>query len=304
MNQRDSVQSLRPGLFLVCMLFSAVWQPQLHAAAPLAHEKSFLWEVKSSTATVYLLGSIHFADSEIYPLHDAIEQAFERSSSLVVEFNPLTIDKEKLQRTIRDRGTYTGDKTLLGELSDPTLDLLTKHLEGAAIPLQEVQKLKPAILAMILTTTQLSKLGFSPEYGIEVYFSRKARNSMPIMELESLQEQMDLLFELPDQDMFLRYTLLELDKMGDLFKRLLRAWRTGDDQTMSELMLKPYVDKAEFKSIIARFFDDRNLAMTAKIEKLLQHNETYFVVVGAGHLVGEAGIVALLRQRAHVVRQL
>jgi len=50
-------------------------------------QKNFLWKVQSRSATVYLLGSIHFLKEDIYPLHKAIENAYESSNNLVVEAN-------------------------------------------------------------------------------------------------------------------------------------------------------------------------------------------------------------------------
>jgi uncharacterized protein YbaP (TraB family) len=48
----------------------------------------------------------------------------------------------------------------------------------------------------------------------------------------------------------------------------------------------------------------RNKNMVSKITEYLQTHETYFVIVGAGHLVGERGIVELLRKRGYLVEQL
>lgn len=46
-----------------------------------------MWEINSenSTAKVFLLGSIHYADSSIYPLHKAIENSFDSSDILILE---------------------------------------------------------------------------------------------------------------------------------------------------------------------------------------------------------------------------
>jgi hypothetical protein len=49
---------------------------------------------------------------------------------------------------------------------------------------------------------------------------------------------------------------------------------------------------------------DRNIAMTGKIEDLLKTGKSYFVVVGAGHLVSEEGIVQQLAERGYSVEQL
>jgi len=47
-------------------------------------QKSFLWKVQSKTSTAYVLGSLHLATKDIYPLNQKIENAFDQSDSLVV----------------------------------------------------------------------------------------------------------------------------------------------------------------------------------------------------------------------------
>jgi uncharacterized protein len=44
--------------------------------------------------------------------------------------------------------------------------------------------------------------------------------------------------------------------------------------------------------------------MVAKIEGYLKSKTGYFVVVGAGHLVGEKGIITLLQKKGYKVEQL
>jgi hypothetical protein len=44
--------------------------------------------------------------------------------------------------------------------------------------------------------------------------------------------------------------------------------------------------------------------MVSKIEEYLKEKGTYFVVVGAGHLVGEKGIIETLRKKGYQVEQL
>jgi uncharacterized protein YbaP (TraB family) len=53
-----------------------------------------------------------------------------------------------------------------------------------------------------------------------------------------------------------------------------------------------------------RLLTDRNYKMAGKIEQYLTTDNTYFVVVGAGHLVGDEGIVRLLQTKGYKTRQL
>ena len=50
-------------------------------------------------------------------------------------------------------------------------------------------------------------------------------------------------------------------------------------------------------------FDDRNLNMADKAEEYLKTGKTTFYIVGAGHMVGETGIIKLLRDRGYTVVQ-
>jgi uncharacterized protein YbaP (TraB family) len=44
--------------------------------------------------------------------------------------------------------------------------------------------------------------------------------------------------------------------------------------------------------------------MASRIEEFLRTKETYFIVVGAGHLVGNKGIIEILRGKGYQVEQL
>jgi len=50
-------------------------------------------------------------------------------------------------------------------------------------------------------------------------------------------------------------------------------------------------------------FTDRNVKMAEKIEGYLASEGTYFVIVGAGHLVGEDSVVSLLQKKNHKVER-
>jgi len=56
--------------------------------------------------------------------------------------------------------------------------------------------------------------------------------------------------------------------------------------------------------VVQKLFDERNVKMLAKIEGYLNSNGSYFVIVGAGHLVGKRGLVELLKSKGYAVEQL
>jgi uncharacterized protein len=280
--------------------------PQLLQAEgfSISNKKSFLWEVQSKTATAYILGSIHFADKSFYPLNKKIEDAFNSSSNLVVELNPLAIDEEKMGTTIIEKGIYKNNVTIQDNISSDTLELLEKFLIRNSIPFGGITKMKPSMLAFMLSTMKLMQMGYTPEYGIDMYFCKKAEGVKSIVELETVEKQLSLIFDMPNGEAFLEYTLLDLQKIDSLFSDIISAWKNGDGHVMEKVLFESHEDRPEFKQFFEKIYFDRNLLMVSKIKTMLKKKQTFFVIVGAGHLVGEKGIIQLLADPEYDIQQL
>jgi len=59
-----------------------------------------------------------------------------------------------------------------------------------------------------------------------------------------------------------------------------------------------------YPALFAKLFAERNQRMLVRLKQLAEKPGHYFVVVGAGHLVGAGGIVDLLRAQGIVAEQL
>lgn len=290
---------------LVSVLLLTLVAGQLYAKEVAEQKtKSFLWEVKTDTATAYILGSIHFANASLYPLAQTIEDAFNESSTLVLELNPMTVDEQKMQALVVEKGLYSGDDTIVNHISPELFSKLEQHLADNNLPLQGFLKMRPGMLGIALSTVQLMKLGYNPTEGIDVYFAKKAMDNKTVVNLETMEEQLSLMFDTPDESLMLKYTLQDLENVEKLYTSITNEWKNGDPEAMDNLLLKQFNKYPELKPVVKRLFDDRNVKMTAKIRELLKADQKYFVVVGAGHLVGEKGIIQLLKKEGYAVRQL
>jgi uncharacterized protein YbaP (TraB family) len=99
-------------------------------------------------------------------------------------------------------------------------------------------------------------------------------------------------------------SLVDTEKWADTFDLLTRAWQSGDAAAMAEVITRSVREYPQLEPLMTKLLDDRNTAMTAKIERFLQTPKTYFVAVGAGHLVGDQGILSQLRRKNFRVEQL
>jgi len=78
------------------------------------------------------------------------------------------------------------------------------------------------------------------------------------------------------------------------------CFSTGIESTIS----KSFSEDGRFYFIYEKLIYKRNRNMALRIEGFLGTNGTYFVVVGAAHLLGDRGIIQLLREKWYTVEQL
>lgn len=269
-------------------------------------EKHFLWKVRSKTATAYLFGSVHLAQPDIYPLPKTIEESFDKAAVLAVEADPGQAADPNLQQQMLVTATYPGSDTLRQHLSPKTWELTAQEMQKLGLPIEQFVKFKPWFLAMTIEILEFSRLGYNPANGLDVHFAEKARGKKRIVELESFDFQMKLLdgFSDREQELFLLYTLKDVDGLHKGIGELMQAWRTGDAKAMEALVMKTLKDAPETRPIYDKLIYARNRKMAAKVEQLMRPQETAFIVVGAAHLVGKEGVVELLRQKGYAVEQL
>ncbi len=288
---------------LTACSLAALWM-SLASAAPLEGE-TFLWEIRSDSCTVYLLGSIHIADQRIYPLKSSITNAFAASKALVVEVDVTDLDATE-SGYIFSNAFYTGEADLLQHLSAESRQMLKKSLRRYGVQLEQVRKMKPWFLANMLVSAELAKHGMRPENGIDYHFLHLAKKrGLPVLELESIREQIDLFEELVNtrEDLLLRYLLGELATVEAEMNELLNAWKNGDVEKLYGLLNQQTLNDPELKPVNEMLFTQRNLKMAAKIERFLAKETTLLIIVGAGHLVGQDGIVQLLRDKGYRARR-
>ncbi len=271
--------------------------------------KSFIWEIKKENIkTSYLVGSVHMLDKSVYPLNKAYDISFENSDSLMVEANVSAEKSGQLAMLALKLGSYKGDKTLKDSISKKTYDLAEKKLKKLGMDISGLNKFKPWMVAMTIVSVEMMKRGFDPELGLDKYFLKKANlKSKEIIELEGAKFQLDLFnsFSEEEHELFL-FNVITDDSNSEIeFKKLLNAWKNGDNETLNTLVTLNIKKYPELKNLYYKLIDERNFGMVKKIEDFLSvGNKSYFVVVGAAHLVGENGLINLLKKKGYTLKQL
>lgn len=269
-----------------------------------AEQGGFFWQISSEKSVVYILGSVHLFKKDIYPLNEKIEQAFSSSNVAVFEVNPSELFSMDTLNLFQQRGLYS-EGSLKDHVSEKTYNIVLSKIKNYGINQDLAIRFKPWFLALTLQSMELQRLGFLPEYGIDQYFFKKAKVK-EIMGLETARYQIEIFDDLPDkiQELFLLYTIKEIDKMPITTEQILRAWDSGDIEAIEEITFRSLKEEPELHLLYEKLFYKRNLDMANKIQKFLNNEKKFFVVVGVGHLVGEKGILRILQKKGFQVKKL
>jgi uncharacterized protein YbaP (TraB family) len=292
----------------------------------------FFWEVEGAANKVYLLGSIHISDDSMYPMSKPIETAFARSANLVVEADISGVGEED-QAFIMERGFYDplSGETIADYLSEETFAMYAGVCESIGLPEEYYVSIKPWMAHNFLTLflmvdSDIEVMEESAAAGIDMYFiTRAAASGKNILQLESIEFQIDLLSSYSDelQEMMLRELLLsvipseeeeeEADDnqpadMAQLYQMALAAIKAGDEETLIALFgIDAEIEEPLLVEYNNKMFLERDIEMAKKIDGFLQDDESrgdYFIVVGAGHLVSKKSVVAQLIEMGYAVERI
>lgn len=284
---------------IFCCFYSA------HAQGnPNVSSKNSLWRIKSKTNSIYLLGSLHLLRSNNYPLSDIIEKAFEDSQILVLEVDLKSMNDPETQLTMLTKGMFADGQTLVKSIGRKAYELAKTKTEELGIDIVMFKDFKPWLFAMTLTTIKLQSLGFDPQYGLDSYFYSKANQTgKQVVALETPEYQIDLFDKMSasDQESLVNEALLKLDMAEMKMNTILDAWSSGDIKEMEATLLKSI---REYPELYETLIDNRNKAWLTKIESFLSEKGNYMILVGAGHLVGNSGLLELLENKGYSIEQL
>jgi uncharacterized protein YbaP (TraB family) len=272
----------------------------LEAQAP----RNFIWKVSSPTGALYLVGSVHLLTKDYYPLNPSLETAFKDSTLLVEEADLGELEAPAAQFKLLTRGILPGNQSLDKVVSPATFALVAKRVEALGVPLEPLKRFKPWMLALTLVQLEWQKAGFDGSLGLDRHFYDRAKvDGKTVIGLETVDFQLSLFDEmtLEEQDRMLSGSLEDLDAERANVVRLIEAWKAGDAETVERLMLR---DMEDDPIMYKRLLVDRNRNWLPTLDALLGKSGRAFVVVGAAHLVGPEGLLAMFRAKGYKVEQL
>jgi hypothetical protein len=269
-----------------------------------AQAASPVWAVRGSHNIVYLAGSIHMLPADDAALPAGFTRAYADSTKLVMELDLAKFDPMEAMTWMMDHGTLPAGTTLRGLLGEQRYGRVTGAAASLGMPMAGLDSLAPWVVGIEITDAAYEHEGFDPDQGVEEQLLRLAQTDhKPTAGLETLPEELGSLSSLSsaDQIRMLDQTVDELKDLKSEMREVTGAWRSGDRAHLAALLSSEY---GAFPSLYKPLVTDRNQRWLPQVEQLLNGKDNACVVVGALHLVGDGGLLELLRRKGYTITQL
>lgn len=258
----------------------------------------FFWQADRNDQTLYLLGSIHQANSNFYPLDTRIYDAIRRSDLVFLEVDDL--GSASTAEYISEKAKLPPGILITDGLSENTIQRAVNFGNSAGIPFSLFKHTKPWYYSAFMTSMQLIKMGFLPQQGVDLHILQKATEmDIPISGFETSVEQIDMLDSLGFDEKQVIQTLDELESAAELFTEMTSYWKAGNLEALSSQVDGGFAAYPEARAIL---LDHRNIKWMQKLDAAFDQNKTIFVVVGAAHLSGKNGLINLLENSNFTLR--
>lgn len=254
------------------------------------------WQAEKDDLTVMMIGSIHVGTPAMYPLPTPVYDVLEKSHGLIIE-----ADTQKAANVVIPKTALTSEKLLTPPQRKQFITVAEQLAQNANTLLQ----LPPWNSALLLQFLQFQQLGYSTYKGVDAHLIRQAEQvNLPLITLESMQFQVDLLTSLPNGGQEMLVALLdEWDTNQAMTECLIESWQKGDKEKLEQIMLHSGMSK----SMEDAFITQRNHEWANKLSsKDFYPKPTgyYVMVVGALHLVGNNSVLDLLQEQGFTITQL
>ncbi|HTI40918.1 MAG TPA: TraB/GumN family protein [Vicinamibacterales bacterium] len=265
--------------------------------------RNFLWKVQSGTNVMYLAGSVHALTADVYPLNPAYQRAFDASGALVEEINLAEADPLSGGLGLLAKGMYQDGRTFNSAVSGETLAMVEQKLKDTPLAIDLIQPMKPWMVMLMIEALGAQTAGLDPQLGLDKHFYDLANDKgKQVIGLETAESQIDRFDKMPErmQEQMLRSELAEMETEQSSLRGILTAWQNGDAAAIEKMLLGSFRDNpAAYDSLI----NERNRNWMPQLEACLKRSSPCFVVVGAAHVVGPQGLLAMLQQRGYRIEQ-
>ncbi len=255
--------------------------------------RGLLWRVtRKGVGASHVYGTIHLADARLAELPRPVLERFDASRSLMLEFVADAYSRERFL----EAAMFLDRQTLAQAIGAEDFERAAEHLGHAGIPREVVNRLKPWGVLLNLRNPKRDAQGLPLDSQL---LERARARRMPFSQIEGVEEQIFTFDEFPmaSQVALLKHSLAHRDELAELAERTLEAYLQGDLAgiwRLRERFAARHPGIAAHQALMTkRVLYDRSVVMAFRMQRQLRRGEA-FIALGALHLYGAKGVLALL----------
>ena len=287
-----------------CLLaFALAFPARAQTRAPESRfTKGLLWRVsKAGVAPSYVFGTIHVADPRVLDLPDPVSRALARSRHYYTE----SFQGEREAMRFFEAGQFDDGRRLEPLIGAESYARLAELLRERRIPDEVIARLKPwAALANLTVTPEDYEAVTLDQKLAGLARARKLR----VIGLEGVEEQISVFERIPleTQVELLKHALAHRDELAAMIEPTIRAWMNRDlagVRLASSRAAELYPEMAgHYRILYEHVVENRSVVMAHRLSTPLREGRA-FVAVGANHLYGTRGMLALIEKQGYRVER-
>jgi uncharacterized protein YbaP (TraB family) len=261
-----------------------------------------LWTASNGRQTLTLYGTIHALPPGKAWLTPAARRALAGTNSMVVEMVPHNTPGGTAE-LVQQIGMLPAPVPIRDRLSDELKPRLDAVVKASNLPLAKLDRMKSWLAALSLVQLEMLVAGIDPAAGVDVALIARAREGgKRLIGLETPRGQLELFNSLPEaeQRLLLASAVTEIGQSAAMMRALVDTWLAGD----VERIRRDFDDSGLSPELERRLLRDRNVAWADFLHGGKAPGRRVFVAVGAAHMAGPDGLIALLKARGFKVRRI
>jgi uncharacterized protein YbaP (TraB family) len=271
----------------------------LSACTTPAQAQPAMWTVKDADSTIYLFGTVHLLKPETEWKTEKLKAAIAEAEQLWLELP--TTNSEALAAEMMPLITQFGlapATPLSSSLTPEEMKTLDEAAKLAGMTGAQLNAFRPWFAALTITTSAVTRAGYDPASGVDSRIEALfAERGIKPKGFETPEQQIKVFADMSREEelAYLRQIIEEYENAADVLDRMVDQWSRGDLVGLEASLV------ADMREASPELYEDllpkRNANWAVQIEDMLKGKGVIFIAVGAGHLIGEDSVQALLKAK-------
>lgn len=286
------------------LLASAVAFAALATTACAQEFDPALFVVRDADSTMYIYGTVHVRPRGSDWADDDVRAALASTDEIWTEIEISPAADQRAQALAMQMGMAPADQPLSSILTAEENERLNALTQRLGLPRAMLEPMQPWMAGLTLSLIPIMRAGYDPASGVDRQVDAFGdANGKTMRSFETIEQQLGFFADLDreTQRQFLLEAINEAEEGPAMIAEMTRAWDRGDLDALEQAVVTD--TREQYPDVYEALFVRRNNAWMEVLVREMEGSGVDFVAVGAGHLLGEDGLVAQMRARGYTVER-